>query len=49
MIELAYDVVDWTPAESGRLTDAIYEPYALQSLRIADARPHPTPLVQSPE
>ncbi|WP_426265098.1 strawberry notch-like NTP hydrolase domain-containing protein [Sphingomonas sp. PWP1-2] len=47
MIELAYDVVDWTPAESGRLTDAIYEPYALQSLRIADAKPHPTPLVQS--
>jgi len=47
MIELAYDVVDWTPAESGRLTDAIYEPYALQSLRIAGAKPHPTPLVQS--
>ncbi|MEO6216737.1 MAG: strawberry notch family protein [Sphingomonas sp.] len=47
MIELAYDVVDWTPARSGRLTDAIYEPYALQSLRIANAKPHPTPLVQS--
>ncbi len=47
LIELAYDVVDWTPARSGRLTDAIYEPYALQSLCIANAKPHPTPLVQS--
>ncbi len=45
--ELAYDSIDWTPAEAGRLTDAIYEPYALQSLRIDGAKPHPTPLVQS--
>jgi predicted RNA methylase len=45
--ELAYDAIDWTPAEAGRLTDAIYEPYALQSLRIDGARAHPTPLVQS--
>ncbi|WP_327754277.1 strawberry notch-like NTP hydrolase domain-containing protein [Sphingobium sp. SJ10-10] len=45
--ELAYDAIDWTPAEAGRLTDAIYEPYALQSLRIGGAKPHPTPLVQS--
>ncbi|QIG78571.1 strawberry notch-like NTP hydrolase domain-containing protein [Stakelama tenebrarum] len=45
--ELAYDAIDWTPAEAGRLTDAIYEPYALQSLRIDGAKPHPTPLVQS--
>src|SRR3546814_1296885 len=46
-LELAYEAIDWTPAESGRLTDAIYEPYALQSLRIPGAKPHPTPLVQS--
>jgi predicted RNA methylase len=45
--ELAYEAIDWTPAEAGRLTDAIYEPYALQSLRIDGAKPHPTPLVQS--
>src|SRR3546814_2826693 len=46
-LELAYEAIDWTPAEAGGLTDAIYEPYALQSLRIPDAKPHPTPLVQS--
>src|SRR3546814_15970125 len=46
-VELAYETLDWTPAEAGRLTDAIYEPYTLQSLRIAGAKPHPTPLVQS--
>ena len=45
--ELDYEAIDWTPAEAGRLTDAIYEPYALQSLRIDGAKPHPTPLVQS--
>src|SRR3546814_20230981 len=46
-VELAYETLDWTPAEAGRLTDAIYEPYTLQSFRIAGAKPHPTPLVQS--
>ncbi len=45
--ELVYEPIEWTPAEAGRLTDAIYEPYALQSLRIDGAKPHPTPLVQS--
>src|SRR3546814_9776649 len=44
--ELVYDTIDWSPPE-GQLGEAIYEPYALQSLRIADARPHPTALVQS--
>lgn len=33
-------------AQSG-LTDAIYEPYALQSIHIPGAASHPTPLVQS--
>jgi len=45
--ELAYDTVDWKPAEDGRLTEALYEPYGLQLVRIEGARPHPTPLVQS--
>ncbi len=33
-IELAYETVDWTPAEDGRITDAIYEEYGLQAIRI---------------
>ncbi|WP_278983755.1 strawberry notch-like NTP hydrolase domain-containing protein [Sphingobium yanoikuyae] len=45
-VELAYETVDWTPP-ADRLGEGIYEPYALQSLRIEGARPHPTPLVQS--
>jgi hypothetical protein len=46
-VELAYETTDWTPPEGARLTDAIYEPYRLQSIRIAGAQPHPTTLVQS--
>ncbi len=46
-VELTYETVDWTPPEGVRLTDAIYEEYALQSIRIPGARPHPTKLVQS--
>lgn len=46
-VKLAYETVDWTPPEGARLSDAIYEEYALQSLRIAGAQPHPTKLVQS--
>jgi predicted RNA methylase len=45
--ELAYDTCEWTPAGSARLTASLYEGYALQSIRILDARPHPTKLVQS--
>jgi predicted RNA methylase len=45
--ELVYETVDWKPAEDGRLTEALYEVYGLQSLRIEGARPHPTRLVQS--
>ena len=44
--DLAYEVVDWTPPD-GQLGDSIYEPYALQSVIIPGAKPHPTPLVQS--
>ena len=46
-VELAYETVDWAPPEGARLSDAIYEEYALQSLLIPGAQPHPTKLVQS--
>jgi len=46
-IELAYDTVDWTPPQDARLTDALYEAYGLQSIRIPGAQAHPTRLVQS--
>ncbi|SNT15165.1 strawberry notch family protein [Sphingopyxis indica] len=45
-VELGYETLDWVPPE-GQLGDTIYEPYALQSLSIPGARPHPTALVQS--
>ena len=44
---LDYETVDWTPPEGGRLSDSIYEAYALQSICIPGAQPHPTKLVQS--
>ncbi|PBC09398.1 strawberry notch family protein [Mesorhizobium sp. WSM3859] len=44
---LDYETIDWTPPEGGRLSDSIYEAFALQSIRIPDAQPHPTKLVQS--
>lgn len=44
---LNYELRDWMPEDGGRLTDTIYEPYALQSIDIPRAKPHPTPLVQS--
>ena len=46
-VELAYETIDWAPAEAGRITEALYEGYALQSIRIPGAQPHPTRLVQS--
>jgi predicted RNA methylase len=45
--ELTYETVDWKPAEGGRITDALYEGYALQSIRIPGSQAHPTRLVQS--
>jgi predicted RNA methylase len=45
--DLAYHTVDWTPPEGVRLGETIYESYALQSIRIPHAKPHPTKLVQS--
>jgi predicted RNA methylase len=46
-IELAYEPVAWTSAESRKITDSRYEEYALQSIRIPSAQAHPTKLVQS--
>jgi protein strawberry notch len=46
-IELDYEAVDWAAAEAGRLTEALYEGYALQSIRIPGAARHPTRLVES--
>ncbi len=46
-IELAYETADWKPAEGGCITEALYEGYALQSIRIAGSQAHPTRLVQS--
>jgi predicted RNA methylase len=46
-VELAYETVDWAPPEGARLTDAIYEEYGLQSIRIPGSQAHPTKLVQS--
>jgi predicted RNA methylase len=45
--ELVYEPGDWAPVEDGRISDALYESYALQSIHIANAKPHPTRLVQS--
>jgi hypothetical protein len=46
-VELAYETLDWQPAESGRITEALYEEYGLQTIRISDSQAHPTKLVQS--
>jgi predicted RNA methylase len=37
-VPLAYETVDWEPAEGGRLSDAIYEEYGLQTIRIDGRR-----------
>lgn len=46
-IELTYETVEWTPPEGAGFTDALYEEYALQAIRIPEAHAHPTKLVQS--
>ncbi|MCU0731778.1 MAG: strawberry notch family protein, partial [Hyphomonas sp.] len=46
-IELPYEAVDAVQPDAARLSDAIYEEYALQTIRIPGAVPHPTKLVQS--
>ncbi len=46
-VELAYETVDWTSPDTAHLTDAIYEEYGLQAIRIPGSQVHPTKLVQS--
>ncbi|TQF41848.1 methylase [Bradyrhizobium sp. UNPF46] len=46
-VELTYETVEWSPPEGARLTDALYEEYGLQSIRIPGSCAHSTKLVQS--
>jgi predicted RNA methylase len=46
-VELEYESVDWAPGVGGRITEALYEGYALQAIRISGSQAHPTRLVQS--
>ncbi|WP_026607582.1 strawberry notch-like NTP hydrolase domain-containing protein [Methylocapsa acidiphila] len=46
-VELTYETIDWTPVEGGHITEALYEGYGLQSIRIPGSQAHPTKLVQS--
>ena len=46
-VALEYETVDWQAAEDGRISDAIYEEYGLQVIRIPGSTAHPTKLVQS--
>src|SRR5260370_23234678 len=46
-VEIAYETVDRAPETGDRITDALYEQYRLQSIRIPGSPAHPTRLVQS--
>ncbi len=46
-VELSYETIDWMPVEGGHITEALYEGYGLQSIRIPGSQAHPTKLVQS--
>jgi predicted RNA methylase len=46
-VELVYETIEAAPPDAARITDAIYEEFGLQSIRIPGAVPHPTKLVQS--
>ncbi|MEO8884087.1 MAG: bifunctional class I SAM-dependent methyltransferase/DEAD/DEAH box helicase [Devosia sp.] len=45
--DLVYETIDWQAADSNSISDAIYEEYRLQSIRIPGSQDHPTQLVQS--
>jgi hypothetical protein len=47
IVELAYELRQWKAPEGGALSAGLYEPYAVQSIAIHGAKPHPTTLVQS--
>ncbi len=46
-IELAYETMDWKAVDGRGITDALYEEYVLQAIKIPGAKTHPTKLVQS--
>jgi predicted RNA methylase len=46
-VEVGYDAIEWRPADSSRICEALYKPYSLQVIRISQCQPHPTRLVQS--
>jgi predicted RNA methylase len=46
-VELAYETIAWKAVDGRQITDALYEEYALQSIKIPGAKAHPTKLVQS--
>ena len=46
-LPLAYEVRGELPPEHGRISDALYESYSVQTIAIPGAQPHPTKLVQS--
>ncbi len=46
-VPLDYELIDWQSPSDGKLSDTLYEPYTLQSIRITGAQPHPARLVQS--
>lgn len=45
--ELVYEPIERKASDGADLADTLYEGYALQSIHIPDANPHPTKLVQS--
>src|SRR5882672_11478668 len=45
--EVAYEAVDWKATDASKITDALYDVYTLQSIRLPSAQAHPTQLVQS--
>jgi hypothetical protein len=47
IIELDYEPRDWKTPAGDALSAGLYEPYAVQSIAIDGAKPHPTTLVQS--
>jgi hypothetical protein len=46
-VEIAYETIDWMPADAGRITEALDEGYAPQSIRISGSVSHPTWLVHA--
>jgi hypothetical protein len=46
-VELAHESCESQAREGGHLSEAIYEPYRLQAIRIPGAQAHPTTLVES--